>query len=115
MSWFPDMGTVTMIDAGDHIRAVGWLSANRPFTKGEVPIEFRDRLREFSQKHIESTDAIGWGIFMGPHCCELCGRFMAGGNFGVPDNALLFAAPEMITHYVEAHQYRPPDEFIAAV
>jgi hypothetical protein len=36
-------------------------------------------------------------------------------NFGVPRTGLLFAAPEMLSHYVEAHGYRPPDEFIVAV
>lgn len=115
MSWFPDMGTVTMIDAGDHVRAVGWLSAKHPYTPGEVPAEFLTRLREFAKRWGDSTEAIGWGIFMGPHCCELCGRFMAGGNFGVPWGGLLFAAPDMLPHYVEAHGYRPPDEFITAV
>ena len=30
MTYFPDMDTATMIDAGDHVRAVGWLSAARP-------------------------------------------------------------------------------------
>jgi hypothetical protein len=54
MSWFPDMGTVTMIDAGDHVRAVGWLSAARPYAKGDVPTRFVDRPREFTTKWGES-------------------------------------------------------------
>jgi hypothetical protein len=28
---------------------------------------------------------------------------------------LLFVAPEMVAHYVEAHHYRPPAQFITAV
>jgi hypothetical protein len=27
----------------------------------------------------------------------------------------VFAAPSLVYHYVAAHDYRPPDEFIAAV
>ncbi len=26
-----------------------------------------------------------------------------------------YAAPDMIIHYVEAHGYRPPDDFVAGV
>ena len=48
MTYFPDMGTKTMIDAGDHIRAVGWLSEERPFIDGEVPSDFLARLRELT-------------------------------------------------------------------
>ncbi len=117
MSWFPDMGTFTMIDAGDHVRAVGWLSRKHRFTKGNVPAEFRARLREFAAKWDQSADALGWGIFKGLHRCELCllRRFTASGNFGVPYGDLLFAVPEMISHYVEVHHYHPPVEFIAGV
>lgn len=27
----------------------------------------------------------------------------------------VYATPDMIIHYVERHQYKPPDQFIAAV
>jgi hypothetical protein len=121
MTWYPDKSTVTMVDWGDHIRAVGWLSAEHPFPKGGVPAGFLNRLRVFATKWGASTTALGWGFFMGSHACELCEmgpppwrRFRASGNIGVPDVGLLFVAPEMIAHYVEVHQYRPPDEYIAA-
>jgi hypothetical protein len=115
MSYFPDMGTNTMIGTGDHIRAVGWLSAEHALTQGEVPAEFLARLKEFAARWDASTTALGWPVAMEMHCCELCDDFMAAGNFGVPGGGLLFVAPEMLPHYVEAHRYRPPDEFIAAV
>ena len=115
MTFYADMGTESMIDAGDHIRAVGWLSAGQPFAQGDVPPEFLDRLREFVRLWWPSTEAMGWCLTLGKHCCEFCHDFYAGGNLGVPDGSTLFAAPEMIAHYVEKHQYRPPAEFIAAV
>ena len=31
------------------------------------------------------------------------------------DERTVYAAPTLIVHYVEAHRYRPPEEFIAAV
>ncbi len=52
---------------------------------------------------------------MGPHQCELCHSFMASGNIGVPTGDLLYVAPEMLAHYITAHRYAPPAEFVAAL
>jgi hypothetical protein len=104
-----------MVDAGDHIRAVGWLSADHPYDQGEIPSETLVRIREFANLWGESTDALGWGVLMGTHTCEFCRRARRTGNFGVPQADLLYVAPELLPHYVEQHGYRPPAEFLAAV
>jgi hypothetical protein len=58
---------------------------------------------------------------MGFHCCEFCpprsdGRFTRGHrNVWIPADSVVYVAPELILHYIEAHGYRPPDEFITAV
>jgi hypothetical protein len=104
-----------MIDGGEHVRAVGWLSNNQPFPVGEVPPAFLRRLQEFTRKWGHSVDDLGWGVAMGMHSCELCGECMTSGNFGVPCGDLLFVAPEMVSHYVEVHRYRPPAQFITAL
>ena len=52
---------------------------------------------------------------MGLHTCEFCNRYSSTGSFGVPNGDILFVAPTMIAHYVERHQYAPPEEFIRAV
>jgi hypothetical protein len=122
MTWYPDLGNASMASAGHHIRAVGWLSREHAFAQGGVNSDFQERLWQFANQWQASTTALRWGFFMGSHSCELCDlgpppwrRFNASGNFGVPAGGLLFAAPQMIAHYVEVHRYRPPDEFIAAV
>jgi hypothetical protein len=115
MSFFTDLSTESMIDAGDHVRAIGWLSKGQPFPQGDMPPEFVARLREFVRLWWPSTEALGWGVFHGKHRCEFCLAFDAFGNFGVPDGPILFVAPEMVTHYVEAHCYCPPAEFVSAV
>lgn len=115
MSWFPDMGTECMIGEGDHLRAIGWLSDQHPFPVGDTPPEFLARLREFCNNWGEGQDSLNWVMFFGPHECELCRSYMASGNIGVPGIGVLFAAPEMVAHYVEVHRYSPPPEFIAAV
>jgi hypothetical protein len=115
MSWFPDMGTTCMIAEGDHIRAIGWLSDKQPFLVGDTPSEFLARLKEFCRRWSDGLPSLAWGMFLGPHQCELCRGCRAGGNIGVPSGDVLFAAPEMVAHYVEVHRYAPPAEFVAAV
>ena len=115
MSWFPDLGTTTQVDSGEHVRAVGWLSAQQPFPVGAVPAGILDRLWQFAGKSDDSIDALGWGIAMGLHDCELCNGCSGTRNFGVPSSELLFVAPQMLPHYVEVHRYLPPAEFMRAL
>ena len=115
MTFFPDLAEASMVDAGSHIRAIGWLDDEHSFPTGNSPTNFADKLRELTQKCGESIKALGWDIFMGCHTCQLCGKFKADLNLGVPTDELLYVAPEMILHYVEQHSYLPPQEFIDAV
>lgn len=113
--YFHDLSKETQIDHGNHVRAIGWLSADQPFTTGDVPTEFPRRLRIFCENSAECGKELSWPFAMGVHECELCGEFWSGGNIGVPAGELLFVAPEMVAHYVDRHGYRPPEDFIAAV
>jgi len=57
----------------------------------------------------------------GAHRCEFCpsrsdGRFTGGSrNIWIPAESIVYVAPELVLHYIEAHAYCPPDGFIAAV
>ncbi|MCI0377367.1 MAG: hypothetical protein L0215_07165 [Gemmataceae bacterium] len=115
MSYFPDMGCESMVVAGPHIRPIGWLHPDHPYTKGEVSSEFLSRLKEFTERCGQSAEALYFGASGGIHTCEFCGQAYGVGNFGVPCDDLLFVAPEMVVHYIEKHDYRPPAEFVAAV
>lgn len=115
MSFFPDMGRESLVAAGEHIRAIGWLHPDHPYTKGEVSASFLSRLKEFTARSNQSAEALYFGGFGGFHTCEFCGRALGIGNFGVPSGDLLFVAPELVVHYIEQHGYSPPAEFIAAV
>ena len=33
----------------------------------------------------------------------------------IPSATYVYVAPDLVVHYVEAHQYAPPPEFVAAV
>jgi hypothetical protein len=115
MSFFPDMGRKSLVAAGDHVRAIGWLHPDHPYTKGEVPAGFVARLKEFAARSGKSAGALYFGAFGGFHMCEFCGRARGISNFGVPSGDLLFVAPEMVVHYIQQHGYCPPAEFLAAV
>jgi len=115
MAFFPDLSETTMIDAGPHIRAIGWLDDKHVFPTGKAPAVFLDKLREITDRSQESQSLLGWDTFFGFHTCELCNAFHHGNNIGVPAGPLLYVAPAMVLHYVEGHSYLPPSEFIDAV
>ncbi|MEI8380511.1 MAG: hypothetical protein WCJ09_10300 [Planctomycetota bacterium] len=115
MSFFPEMGCASLVAAGDHVRAVGWLHPDHPYPQGPVSAEFLARLKEFVARSGDSAEAVYFGAFGGYHTCEFCGRANGIGNFGVPRGELLFVAPEMVVHYIEQHGYQPPAEFVDAV
>ncbi len=113
--YFPDMGTVTQIAEGPHVRAVGWLDAAHPFPTGTVEPEVVARILAFAKTWGSSTRALGWPAAAGPHTCDFCRTARASGNFGVPHGNILFVCPEMIAHYVGDHGYLPPSEFFVAI
>jgi hypothetical protein len=111
MTFYPDMGTETMCACGDNIRAIGWLHNRHPYRRGSVSPEFLERLRTF----VKYRNEPGLPAAFGGHRCEFCGQVSGWTNSGVPFNGLLYVCPQLIVHYIEAHSYSPPDEFIAAV
>ena len=115
MRFFPDMGRVSMVAAGDHVRAIGWLHPEHPYTKGEVRPKFVARLKEFIARPSLSRDDFCFPGCGGLHTCEFCGKAHGGGNFGLPCGDVLFFFPDMIVHYIVAHGYAPPAEFVAAL
>ena len=99
-------------------RAVGWLSAKYQFSQGETSPEFKDILRLFCSQPIMRM--------RGFHVCEFCpgsphemcqedGLWLGDAEIRVFYQEQVYAAPDLIYHYVLKHDYRPPDEFINAV
>ena len=115
MSWYPDLGTETMIDSGPHVRAIGWLSSKYPYPTGDVPTDVLERIKLHVQHWLQDQKALNWHSFRGLHQCELCQQFRSYGNIGVPAGEVLYVFPEMLAHYIEVHHYLPPAEFMAAL
>jgi hypothetical protein len=87
------------------------LDDEHPFTIGIAPEGFLDVL-----KARVAGASIG-SPFLGVHQCELCNDPWAVGsdNIMFVRKGLRYIAPELIVHYVEAHCYLPPPDFVAAV
>lgn len=104
-----------MVTEGPHVRAIGWLSSDHEFPTGDVPRVVLERVREFCWRWQECLEPLSFGRFRGLHTGELCHHFKAHGNVGIPAGDLLYVFPEMLVHYIEAHRYAPPAEFVTAL
>jgi hypothetical protein len=99
---------------------VGWLSAEHPFDKGIVSSDCVSKLTRLAV--FKSTN-----FMRGVHRCEFCGkddivaefngivRSLGTAEIWIPGEGVLYAAPNLILHYVMAHQYRPPESYIRAL
>jgi hypothetical protein len=90
--------------------AVGWLDAKHCFEKGATPDTFRRKLRRLSSRPVRKT--------RGFHLCPFCQGEPACGNGEIEVRAAsgnVFVCPVLIVHYVEAHNYKPPESFVRAV
>lgn len=93
------------------LRAVGWLTIDSPFVTGPMDLDVFVKIKELLQ------DAWQPMVTLGVHYCEFCQFESPCGsvNLFVPNGDIIFVCPELIVHYIAAHHYRPPDQFISAV
>ncbi|MBL8677792.1 MAG: hypothetical protein JNK05_01405 [Myxococcales bacterium] len=105
------------------LRNVGWLSGRKPYAQGRVSDAAKDAL----WAHLLLPVARMRGF----HECDLCapspkGPLSASHNGATltlgwaeirvfANSGRVYAAPTLVWHYVEAHSYAPPDEFVAAL
>jgi hypothetical protein len=101
---------------------VGWLARDHDYTLGIWSEKFLKALDIlFSTNRVNQT--------RGVHVCELCGirqthfdklsqqEFILGSAeiwLPSPDRKIIYAAPDLIYHYVRDHNYQPPSEYICA-
>jgi hypothetical protein len=128
VAWFADLAVCTYFEDSDPepiqsfgLLAIGWLERGHEYTHGAVDERVRARLIPLIQ-HV-------WSPFqyLGGHPCHLC--LDSGGheahaipghpnsflNLLIPGNGCVYASPELIGHYIDVHEYAPPEEFCIAV
>jgi hypothetical protein len=96
---------------------VGWLDRAYAFPRAQAP-GLVDKLLPYALHSIEPT--LGW------HSCPLCDAAMPSMKWrnetvdlGTSEIRVLiddvwYASPTLVVHYIHAHQYSPPLEFIRA-
>jgi hypothetical protein len=120
MSYFEDLSQYTYVATAGPAINVGWLDAKHDFPTEQPSAPVLDALWRYCLILVVPT--------RGLHRCDLCSlpsstfvrhgtRLLLGpGEIRVLGaNGDLFAAPNLIYHYVSDHHYRPPHEFLQAV
>jgi hypothetical protein len=105
------------------VLTIGWLAAGRDFAVGGV-----------SAQMMRAIEGLLWSNRVNPargfHLCELCASgtrieitvdrgslALGAAEIWLPsvEESVVFAAPDLVFHYIAAHQYKPPLPFLEAV
>lgn len=106
--------------AGVEQLAVGWLAGDCP-SVGTPPVDFRRKLARWIATQKSPSNYLGFYQCALPRCPDDKGDGSAARGTGeiyvphVSKPKTLFCAPRLIEHYVVAHGYSPPGEFIESV
>lgn len=121
--YYEDLTPYIYSNTDIEMKNIAWLDASHDYKKGEVSEEFKDRLWKYMRYPVRVT--------RGFQMCPFCSL----GKFEVPtttfngqtrkvgfyefsvwgqDNTV-YAVTSLIFHYMDAHRYKPPQEFIEAV
>lgn len=113
MAWYPDLSMCSYFgpEFGACLLAVGWLERGHSFPTGSVDPAVYARLLELLKNPWEPAITLGF------HRCDLCLYEGVPGkrNLFIPADGKVLVCPELITHYMNAHAYQPPEEFCRAV
>ena len=100
---------------------VGWLDDGCSFATGPVKTETLEKLIELSFASVNAYRGVHFCSFCSyedPPIIECQGKRMRLGNaeIWVPGkDGIVYAAPNLICHYIRDHSYLPPTEFLLAV
>jgi hypothetical protein len=124
MPWFEDVTPYTYWPQGEHysddLLNVGWLFKDHPFVTGSVPEGFVRKLLRLAVEHAVNRSR-GWQNCFGceeyPIAFDYEGRTrtLGSGEIRVKGDVGHYAAPNLIYHYVVAHGYCPPEDFVVGV
>jgi hypothetical protein len=124
MAYYPDLSRYQYFSRAINPPSltIGWLDVTHGFPVGSTDSLFTERLWLYCRNRVWAT--------RGYHQCEICSEpqwpyiatrgdqelKLGSAEIRVlgTDN-IIYAAPDLIYHYVVDHQYLPPQEFIDAV
>jgi hypothetical protein len=124
MATFQDLTPYTYSPTECPTLNIGWIGRDADFTRGLVSEVFSRKLLALATRPVN--------VMRGVHHCELCGiespiividpglpgrrAILGTGEVRVlREDGILLAAPTLVVHYIDAHGYKPPQDFIDAV
>jgi hypothetical protein len=113
MSYFADLTPYTYFSPEEeqpNTFNIGWLDRAYPFPTGKTSKKFQAKLLQIGLHRVNQTRG-----FLSCYFCKGSERPHGSAEVRVPGLGKVYAAPELVHHYVVTHRYKPPDEFIAAV
>jgi hypothetical protein len=104
-----------------NVRNVGWLDKGVDFAKGNTPVKLVQKLYEILMK--DDIFVARVNQIRGIHPCNLCEAhtfskpFIGSCELWIPslEADTYYAAPSLIIHYIEEHDYCPPKDFVESV
>lgn len=112
MAYYPDLSPYNYAHHSKKELNIGWLEKDQPFPIGEVPENFFINLDFYLNSDFTLFH------YMGDHDCEFCENCNDSSSCEIrviSKDGKIYAAPELIKHYIKVHKYLPPQEFIDAV
>ena len=118
---------------------VGWLDVGQPFSMGDLPSGFFKHLKRCiqlatvnpmrgfhvcnlcspSEAKSTAVNVAGQEIWLGvPQSITIAGQeiWLGSAEIWVPClDGTIFACPNLLAHYISAHKYLPPSQFITSV
>lgn len=104
------------------VKNIGWINLLEEFPTGGISLSLLEKLKSITHRVGEFRPLVET-IRKFP-TCEKCGElrmrdplgnFLPEAELWVPCGNTIYASPITIIHYIEVHDYRPPDEYIKAV
>jgi hypothetical protein len=124
MAYFEDLSDYDYLgptSSGDRGKSVGWLERGYRFDTARPSEELLEALWRYCKISVRQTRGI--------HSCDFCkdelwyiaernGEKLIIGSSEIrvfSKSGTIYAAPTLLYHYVESHNYSPPEEFVRAV
>jgi len=108
-----DLATSCQVASGPHVRAIGWLEREQPYTRGAVDPRVASILRAIIADAGRFLPVASFGF----HSCDLgnCAGDSGAQHVVIPSPTCVYVAPDLVVHYIESHMYAPPAAFADAV
>jgi hypothetical protein len=115
MSYFKDLSPCRYFDSKPYLYgftkllAVGWIDKSKNYKTGSVSDNFLNKLKKLYKEPHPQVRYCGW------HDCQMCDENMGDNQLFIPSKNKIYVCPGGVDHYIEKHNYCPPNEFILAV